>query len=478
MLSALKNFGVTFLIAALLFGVLAYFATGFVTSTMNSIMTDEEDELSEIMQNEDNRNLAGEQTDRTDEEQTGDEKVPEGESFSFLIITTDYRPDLYDNYMPTLEHMYNTDWNSISASDTRGCLSGEYREPGASSIILVRVDKESGQYTYTYFSPETQVYTTTGYHTFSEVYGFYGKQTLAEHIHVMTGINIKYTILLNAYNFDEFVELCGTPTINLQKDIYRDSAGNCTTRVETTKETVGEDGGTQTEHIPNTLVLSAGEIELNAENFDILNSVTEENSSDVAAKEAWSIEIAKAYLTAIANREDAKVLLTQLITNRSEWSNIAGLDYEEPEETEAGTETVESPDEAEAPVTEPETPTDDDIYNPWEDNDTETDNTADGVGGFDRVDGEGSVDGEETEAEDVINKIWLAGLSEPDGPIIETDYTMNDFDAVRELFEAVTYFDNVSVSYPGAFVEATDEKDAYFDPDLQAGIEKFREYRK
>lgn len=218
-------------------------------------------------------------------------------------------------------------------------------------------------------------------------------------------------------------------------------------------------------------MLSAGEIELNAENFDILNSVTEENSSDVAAKEAWSIEIAKAYITAIANREDSKVLLTQLITNRSEWSNIAGLDYTEPEETEA--ETVESPDEAEAPVTESETPTDNDIYNPWEDNDTDADDTEYGV------DGEGSVDGEETEAEEeVINKIWLAGLSEPDGPIIETDYTMNDFDAVRELFEAVTYFDNVSVSYPGAFVEATDEKDAYFDPDLQAGIEKFREYRK
>lgn len=466
MLSAFKNFGVTFLIAALLFGVLAYFATGFVTSTMNSIMTDEEDELSEIMQNEDNRNLAGEQTDSPNGEQTGDERVPEGESFSFLIVTTDYRPDLYDNYMPTLEHMYETDWNSISASDTRGCLSGEYREPKASSIILVRADKEAGQYTYTYFSPETQVYTTTGYHTLGEVYGFYGKQTLAEHIHVMTGIKIKYTILLNAYNFDEFVELCGTQTINLTKDIYRDSAGNCTTQVETTKDVVGEDGNTQTEHIPNTLVLSAGEIELNAENFDILNSVTEKNSADVTAKEAWSIEIAKSYLRAMAEREDIKVLLTQLITNRSEWSNIAGLDYTEPEETEPAEGEIS---EGEEVVTEPVSPSDTDIYNPWEDTDPDID-----------VDGEnaGDTDGEPAETEEEINRIWLVGLSEPDGAIIETDYTMNDFDSIRELFEAVTYFEEVSVSYPGKFVEATDEKDAYFDPDTQAGIEKFREYRK
>ena len=49
MLSALKNFGVTFLISALLFGVIAYFATLFVSSTVNSILDDESNELNDIM---------------------------------------------------------------------------------------------------------------------------------------------------------------------------------------------------------------------------------------------------------------------------------------------------------------------------------------------------------------------------------------------------------------------------------------------
>lgn len=467
MLSAFKNFGVTFLIAALLFGVLAYFATGFVTSTMNSIMTAEEDELSEIMQNEDNQTLVDAETETPQTQNPANEKIPEGESFSFLVIATDYRPDLYKDYKPTLDHMYLTDWYSVSASDTRGCLSGDYRENRASSIVLVRVDKESRQYTYTYFSPETQVYTTTGYHTLSEVYDFYGKQTVADHINAMTGIKIKYTLLLNAYNFDEFVEVCGAPTITLNKDIYQNAESVYTTQVETTKEHIGDDGYPWTEHIPNTLVLAAGEIELNADNFDILNSIREQNAADVAAKEVWSIEIVKAYLTSLGTREDLKVLLAQLITNKSEWSNIEGLNYTEPEEAVPSEGTAEQETVTEI---EPEAPAEDEPYNPWED----TGGDSSGTEGS----GDAAAEGEPEKTEEEIDRIWLLELFEPEGPILETNYTMNDFDSVDELIGAVTYFENVMVSYPGKFVEANEDDSAYFDPDLQAGLKQFQEYRK
>ena len=45
MLSALKNFGVTFLISALLFGIIAYFATGLVTNTVGQMLDDEDASL-------------------------------------------------------------------------------------------------------------------------------------------------------------------------------------------------------------------------------------------------------------------------------------------------------------------------------------------------------------------------------------------------------------------------------------------------
>lgn len=474
MLSAIKNFGVTFLISALLFGCIAYFATGFVTSTMNSIMSDEEDELNDIMQNEDVLTIVG---DNDSTGQTSNDKAIAGDSFNFLVITTDYRPDLYDNYTPTLEHMYETDWYSVSAADTRGCLSGDYRSARASAIVLVRVDKEAGEYIYTYFSPETQVYTTTGYHTLAEVYGFYGKQTLAEHIHVMTGLKIKYTLLLNAYNIDEFVELCGNPTVTISKDIYIDSDMNHTMQIETTNEVVDENGEVLVEHIPNTLVIPAGEVELTAENFDILNSVTENSASDVAAREAWTIDIVKSYLKAVSGREDLKTTLAQLITNRSEWKNIEG--YTEPETEPVSTDenvTDVAPVEPEPDlsVTEPaeiETPTDDDPYNPWED-----DGEVGEIGEAGEAAGEGE-DSTETETEETIDRKWLMELNEPDGAILETDYTMNDYGEIYELFKAIATFEEVNISYPGKYVASTEDTEGYFDPDIQSGIERFTKYR-
>ena len=52
MLSALKNFGVTFLISALLFGIIAYFATGLVTNTVGQMLDDEDASLDNIIKNE------------------------------------------------------------------------------------------------------------------------------------------------------------------------------------------------------------------------------------------------------------------------------------------------------------------------------------------------------------------------------------------------------------------------------------------
>ncbi|MGN1408661.1 MAG: hypothetical protein ACI4XJ_00640, partial [Eubacteriales bacterium] len=119
MLSAFKNFGVTFLISALLFGIAAYFATGLVTNTVGEMLEDENVELNEIIQNED-ASQAGE-TENT-QQTNPNVKVPAGESFNFLIAVTDARPDYYTDYQPDVNYMYNTDWYSISPEETIGCL--------------------------------------------------------------------------------------------------------------------------------------------------------------------------------------------------------------------------------------------------------------------------------------------------------------------------------------------------------------------
>lgn len=434
MLSAFKNFGVTFLIAALLFGIIAYFATGFVTGTVKSILEDEQTELEEIMQSGDGETDSSAQTPETGE---ADDKIPEGESFNFLILTTDYRPDLYNTYSPSLDTMYNTDWYSVSPEETVGLMSGNYRDVNLGTITLVRIDKEKRQVIYTAFTPETRVYTSTGYHTLSEVYNLYGKTAVADYIHAITGMKFEYTMLINGYNFDELLELIGPVTVNLPRDIYFDGTYP-TMQYETTVERIGSDGNPWTEHIPNIWLMSSGEVQLTAENFYNMTAVNERSMADVNAKSAYTVEMMQKYLAQIgAMEKDArKILLAQLITREADWVNIEGLELPE-EETETETEPL-----------------------PWE------------------VPEEEETVSEETEPEEFDpTSRWTVELFEPDTPIAETDYTMNDYDMISEMLDAVAYFEPVVITYPYTYRAAADDEEAYFEANTAAGLELYFGYR-
>lgn len=435
MLSAFKNFGVTFLISALLFGILAYFATSFVTGTVKNIFDGEQEQLDEIMQSGETETAPPDNEIIPDQT---DEKVPEGDSFNFLILTTDYRPDLYNTYRPSLDTMYNTDWYSVPPNETAGCLSGDYREANLSTVALVRIDKEKRQVIYSYFTPQTRVYTSTGYHSLSEVYELYGKDTVADYIHSLTGIKVKYTLLVNGYNFDELVQLLGTVTVNSSRDIYSDGKYP-TMQYETTVERTGDDGSKWTEHIPNTYLIGAGEHQPDSEKLYTMTSVIEKSDADLSAKSSYVVEILQKYLTGIAemDKDQRKVLLAQLITRESEWGNIEGLEH---------------PEESETAETEPETePAPEEVPQ-------DHDETA------------------EPEEFDPSTR-WTVDLFEPDNPIVETNYTMNDYDAIQEMIEAISYFEAVTIVYPCQYKAATEETEAHFQADNKAGLELYMDYR-
>ena len=427
MLSALKNFGVTFLISALLFGIIAYFATGLVTNTVGQMLDDEDASLDNIIKNED-ATPPDETTDNSALSPTN-EKIPSGDSFNFLIAVNDYRPDIYTDYTPDVSYMYNTDWNSVSPADTVGCLSTSYRKIGLSTVVLVRIDKEKREFVYTYFSPETRVYTSSGYHTFYEVYELYGIDRIAEYVYAMTGLDIKYSFLINAYDLDELYGLLGGVMTDLGSDIYTDGTYN-TMQYETTIEHTEADGSKWTEHKPNTYLIGKGEVTLTADNIYTLLSTKEHGSADLSVKESYTIEILRKYLGYLANIDESKlkIIMSQLIMNESDWGSIEGLETTAPE--------------TEAHETTP----------------AETEQT------------------EET-AENSTPR-WVAETFEPDGPIVSTNFTMNDFDSIYELLCAVTYFENKTVSYPMTYYAATEDSSEYFDANVNSGITLFMDYRK
>ncbi len=423
MLSAFKNFGVTFLIAALLFGILAYFATGFVTGTVKNILEDEQNELDQII-SEGNE----EETENTESTETApvdpELKIPEGESFNFLLLATDYRPDLHNTYAPSLATMNRTDWHGVDPEETIGLLAGDYRKVRVAGITLVRIDKEKRQVVYATVSPETRVYTTYGYMTLSQVYNVYGKQNVTDYIAALTGLKFSYTFLVNGYNLDELVSVAGAVTVHNTKDIYSDGTYH-TMQYETTVELMDEDGNAYTEHLPNTWLMGTGDQTLYGENLYRLLSVVERSNSDLNAKSAYTAAIAQQYLTLLGNMEDEKrmILMAQLITRQADWGNIEGL------QAPSANEETRSPE-----------------------------------------------GGNSDEITDPADR-WTAELFEPDTPIVETDYTMNDYESVSEMIEAVTYFESVFLTYPCTYVQATEEQEAYFKADTDAGIKMFMDYR-
>ncbi len=422
MLSALKNFGVTFLIAAVVFGVIAYFATGFVTNTVTDILENEKTQLDEIMQNPDSGDAVTETTGTDTDPVT--EELPNGVSFNFLVLTTNDRSDLYDDYEPTLETMYDKNASTADPKDTVGCLTGNYRKKSVSSIVLVRADRERRQFIYSYLTPEMRVYTDTGYHTLSEVYYLYGADKFLEHVHALTGMSVSYTFMLNGYNMDEFIEKLGPTNAYLAKDLYT-NGDIFTTSPETQIEHIGEDGWKWYDHLYHTLALSTGTVSTGSDNLYKILSFVEADQSDCKAKETFAITVLENYLHSLVSLDKTarRTMISDLITTSA--YTVDGNQEDLPFDT-----TPMTPEEQ-----------------------------AQGT----------------DEAKD--EKFWSAAVMEPDTAIIETGFTLDNYEITREMFEAITRFETVTLAYPCTYVSATDMADGYFEPDVQKAIEMFLPYR-
>lgn len=397
MLSALKNFFITLLIAAALFGVIAYFATQFVTATVSDILDDEDAALESIMtQEKPETGVAGEGVSGD----AGNKEDILGKSFSFVVVASGYRPELFSDYQPTVEQLRDKIGNFQTASDSYGILSADYREKQATAVLLIRMDKERKQVTYTYISPETRVFTSTGYHTLGEVYTYYGYQRVGEYVTSLTGIAVDYTFLLDGYNFDEFLSLLGTVQVNNPKDIYAEGKIH-TTRSENTRVRKNADGTETVDHFSNSLVLSAGSVEFNQYASNILNTLKERSSPDIEAKGSYCVSLAKSYMEKLSNMDTAEF--------RSAMEGLLILSEKE------------------------------NAINTWHQN--------------------GSVS------------------TEPATPVLESNFTVDDIDRVYELIHASAGFTTEVIPYPGNYVTATENVDAYFNPNLKTAIKNFLPYR-
>ena len=159
MLSAAKNFAITFAASALIFGIIAYFVAGAVENGITAAGNDTglttesgtgdnadvnfvyvTDENGEAVTDENGFPVTEIKTD----EPPADDDI-KGNSFNMLLIGTDYQPAVLDDYDLTA---YNENVSGFKVKE---------RTINADTIILVRVDKEMKSFIFLPIPSNTQV---------------------------------------------------------------------------------------------------------------------------------------------------------------------------------------------------------------------------------------------------------------------------------------------------------------------------------
>jgi len=227
MLSAFKNFFVTFLIAAIVFGAVGYFATRFLTDTITGIFDEESSEIEELLKPSDTSDPSSSAPNTSDTPDTGDlpspEDIIEGKSFNMVFIVTDYQPDIYGDYLPSdelLEEMEEEEKSEDSDGNLTGILTTQYRRPRACSVLLFRADKEHKSFTVTSFPSIMRIDTAAGRCSMADLYNLYGRDYILSQISSMTGLTIDYYLLVNITELSDIVRQMDGFSMYLTKDVY------------------------------------------------------------------------------------------------------------------------------------------------------------------------------------------------------------------------------------------------------------------
>lgn len=435
MLSAFKNFLITFVIGAVLFGVIGFFTTRYVGEIITGIIDGDGDVSGTIIH-------SPTETEKEKEPEVKPDpnlKVPEGDSFTFVVVGTDYRPEIYTDYYVTIDDFKeiiakseaeenknpegNKDLGGIkdknkAPKDPVSVLTTDVRRIKATWIALVRADKEAREFAICYFSPETHVSAPCGDSTLGEVYGLYGIDILCQYMNALTGLEVDYRFVLDGVNLESFYNSMGAVSFELDTDLYAGKKyhlSSPTTVVngeedeeetsadeneDPTEETKTEDNkedkdnsgdkdkNKDKEIIENVHVLDKGKQNLSTYNLNILNTFKELSQSDVDAKSSYILEMVTKYIKRCAGWSESD--LTWKVKKLTEFDG----EY--------------------------------DLLDPY------------------------------------------AHKS-----ILGTEFTSEEVAEIYSMLGAIEYFECKSFTYPGAYSE---KKDVY-EPDIKTGLETFKKYR-
>ncbi len=210
---SLRSFFITFLIALLIFGVCAFFITGFVTDSINGL-------------------LAGDMVTETTEAPVTDasggvvETLPppddelKGESFNILLIGTDYRPSILSDYHPDIDKQYPRFENTELLIGKDGALPEyPYRTVSADAIMLVCVNKEKQSFTFMQIPSKMLLSVGGTTTTVGDLYYEKGIDYFVNKMSGITGASIDYYAVTGIEQVANVVDVLGTVTYTVPCDM-------------------------------------------------------------------------------------------------------------------------------------------------------------------------------------------------------------------------------------------------------------------
>lgn len=225
--STIKNYVISFFIALVTFGVVAFLVVALVVNSIGgSFVIDP---------------LGQGNTPETEEDpsQNTDVNVLEGESLYILAVITDYRPSFYGDYdynhissmlgtvgptsipsdvkpspdsimnLPSRPALGSIDETSKDLNVIGGLVTNNLRTIHNDITVMIRMDKERKQFTFTYFPRYAIVSYNNRQHYLRDIYHQYGIDALKNAVYSITGIRVDRHLLVHSEDVDDLIDAVG-----------------------------------------------------------------------------------------------------------------------------------------------------------------------------------------------------------------------------------------------------------------------------
>ncbi len=203
MKTSVKNFLITFFVSLIAFGIAAYFISSFVTATLKESFEDIPAVSFDIV------------TQPSDSQQPDDNKPDifdsiQGDSFHFVIIGTDYQPELLDDY-------------DVEDSYTDGFPKRRNRRYEADAIAVVRFDKESRRILISTLPSSMRLEVNGLITTLGDIYMDNGLEYFLDKVSALTGFEIDKYFVIDIDDFSPLINTIGGVNFNVPENMsYED----------------------------------------------------------------------------------------------------------------------------------------------------------------------------------------------------------------------------------------------------------------